>query len=158
MASVTEGLSAFRSTVVAMVVDAVGSNARELVLVDPDFKDWPLEDKLLVESLGAFARRPGRRLWILAHDFDCIRSRCPRFLAWRTRFDHAVVARQEAVEGPPLPTALLVDGLRALQVLERDFWRGRVLDDPVQVARLRDQLDARMQRAAPGFGATTLGL
>lgn len=158
MTALLDGLPAFRAAVVALVVEVVASDARELLMVDPDFADWPLEDRQMVESLAAFARRPGRRVSMLARDFECIRARCPRFLAWRTLFDHTVVARQEADEGPALPTALVVDGQRAVQVLDRESWRGRWLDDPVQVLRLRNQLDARMQRAGPGFGATTLGL
>ena len=158
MAVAVDGLESFRSAVVGLVVDAAVEGARDLLLVDPDFADWPLEDRRLLESLAAFTRRPGRRVLMLARDFERVRSRCPRFVAWRTLYDHAVVARQELEPELELPSALVVDRHRALRLLDREFWPGQVIDDPVQVARLRQEIDARMQRAAPAFGATTLGL
>jgi len=158
MTLAVDGLASFRCAVVDMVVDAVADGARDLVLVDPDFADWPLEDRRLVESLAAFARRPGRRVSMLARDFERIRTRCPRFVAWRTLHDHAFVARQELEPELQMPSELDLDSHSALLLQDRESWRGQRIDDPVQVARLRLEIDARMQRAAPGFGATTLGL
>lgn len=153
-----DDLGGFRAAVLAAVLDAAQGQARQLVMVDPDFADWPLDEPALTEALSVFARRPGRELQLLAADYERVRRSCPRFTRWRTLFGHAVDARLATDEQAELPGVVVVDGCRAVRLDDRRHGRGCTFDDPPEVHALRQSIDALLQRASPGFAATTLGL
>lgn len=146
----------------AAVVDAVGyavvQRCRRLLLVDPRFDDWPLEDARLIDALTTFVRLPERRVVLLGDRFDEVARGCPRFVAWREVWSHCVDARRPGDDAVRLPTALLADRRAAVQVLDRVHWRGRLQVDEPGVHRLGDELDAFAQRSEPTFAARTLGL
>lgn len=153
-----DGLSSFRAALVAAVVEAARGQAREIVMVDPDFEDWPLDEPALIEALSTFARRPGRRLCLVARDYERVRRTCPRFAAWRATFGHAVDARLAPDEQSDLPSLLIADRTLAVRVEDRRNWRGEVVDRAPEIHAMRQPIDALAQRAAPGFASTTLGL
>jgi hypothetical protein len=148
----------FRAAVVDAVAYALAQRCRRLLLVDPRFEDWPLEDGRLIDALTSFVRLPERRVVLLAERFDDVARNCPRFVAWREVWNHCVDARRPGDDAVRLPTALLADRRAAVQVLDRERWRGRMRVDEPGVHRLGDELDAFAQRSEVTFAVRTLGL
>lgn len=153
-----DSLASYRTAVVDAAEAAVAQRCRRLLLVDPRFDDWPLEDPRFIEALAAFVRLPERRVVLLGERFDGVARSCPRFVAWRQVWSHAVEALRPADDGVHLPTVLLADRNIAVQVFDRVHWLGRVLVDEPGVHRLGDEVDALAQRSEPTFGVRTLGL
>lgn len=122
-----DSLAGFGAAVVDAAAAAVEQRCRRLLMVDPRFDDWPLEDPRLTEALTAFVRLPERRVVLLGEHFDGVARSCPRFVAWRQVWSHAVDALRPADDGVHLPTVLLADRNIAVQVHDRVRWLGRVL-------------------------------
>ncbi len=150
---------ALRDTLIA----ACASEAREIFCVDDRFVDWPLSDRALIDALTAWARR-GRVLHLLGRALEPVRQRHPRFVQWRTTFDHCVDAREHEAEAgdPRAPhAALFAEGGThplCLRVLDRELHRGVVSADTADAMRLREWFDVLAQRSSPAFPASTLGL
>lgn len=152
------GLGPFAQALQALMVRAVDERSRRLVLSDPDFDGWRLDDAAVLDALNRFVRLPDRRLVIIGHRFDLLTLACPRFVAWRRTWDHAISAWRPVEDVPELPSVAWAERCSALQLLDRDTWRFRVDDDTATMHRIGDRLDALAQRSEPAFGASTLGL
>ena len=138
---------------------AAERGARQMVWVDPDFADWPLNEPVLHEALTAWLATPRRHLLLLAEDYDVLPRRHPRFVSWRRNWAHAIEPRIQAEDqSAGLPTLLIDDGPVLLQLLDRVRWRGRCALDKRQASHWREQIDALLQRSAPGFAVSQLGL
>lgn len=157
---VTELSSAedFRAAICAAARAAVDLRARRLVLVDRDFDEWPLDDPDLLDALTDFVRLPGRQVLLLGRSFEAVARSRPRFVRWRQIWGHAVDARRPVDDELPVPTLLLADRSLAVEVLDKEHWRGRVLQGDPRIAVLTHDIDAFAQRTEATFGATTLGL
>lgn len=141
------------------LAQAVARGARRIVCVDPDFADWPLDDPPWLEQLGPWLRLPQRELVLLAADFDGLPPRCPRFVAWRRTWAHAVSTWQVPPDlGAELPTLLLDDGPLLVRLFDRVHWRGSASLDAASARPYRDEIDAVVQRSEPAMPATQLGL
>ena len=75
-------------------------NWREIVLSDPDFDDWPLGERAVVDALQAWSAA-GRSFVLLAQRFDVFERGHARFVHWRRMWSHIVECR--ACDGPGLP-------------------------------------------------------
>ena len=141
------------------VQSAVAHGARRMLWADRDFAEWPLDDPALLERTSQWLRRPRRHLVLLAHNFDDMSRRCPRFVAWYRTWSHGVSALSPPRgDGAELPCLLLVEGTAAVHVADKERWRGRISLDLTEVKQWWDRTDALMQRSDPAFPATTLGL
>jgi hypothetical protein len=148
----------FQAAVHAAVREALLQRARRLVLLDEDYEPWALDDPALLDDLTAFARLPGRTILIIGRRFEGLARRCPRFVAWRRTWGHAVEVRRPVDDEARCPTLLLVDRAWAVELLDRVRWRGRVSQNDPRTVILADEVDAFAQRTEPTFGVTTLGL
>lgn len=164
MSELVEGLLSSRANFVAALAQGLDMAAqrgcRELCWMDLDFAQWPLSDPAVVESLTRWAL-PHRRLHLLAARFDGLRSRHPRFVQWRQRFDHVVSARQYDLDDLPAgsPCAvLLAPGLFCLKLLDQRAWRAVCSFQTAELIGAREWFDAVEQRAVESFAASTLGL
>jgi len=132
--------------------------AREIVLVDPDFADWPLNERTVIDSLSRWIDS-SRRLVVVAHSFDEIARRQLRFVEWRRQWAHVVQCRNDPdLEAEQIPTLLLVPGEVCVRVLDRIRYRGTVSNRPVDLTESREAVDALLQRSVEAFPVTTLGL
>ena len=101
----------FAQALIYVLERAIEDGTKELWLVDPDFEIWPLDDAAFLDALTTWARLPKRRAHMLAHDFDGVPRRQPRFPARRPRAPVTRPAAQAAAAPPPrersqrLPTA-----------------------------------------------------
>ncbi|MEO8310031.1 MAG: hypothetical protein ABI520_02570 [Caldimonas sp.] len=134
------------------------AGAREILLVDPDFADWPLNERTVIDTLSRWVDS-SRALIVLAHSFDELARRQLRFVEWRRQWTHVVQCRNDPeLEAAQIPTLLVVPGHTCLRILDRIRWRGTVSDRPVDLTECRDNVDALLQRSVEAFPATTLGL
>jgi aspartate kinase len=92
------------------VLAALSASRRELLLLDHDFSDWPLDTPLGVGLLSTFLADPVARLRVLVADPDWLERRAARFMATRRRHAAAIECRQ-------VPAALAKDLLRPEQGL-----------------------------------------
>lgn len=156
-----EGRLQGRQVFTALVRQALDCAARErwghLVLCDPDFADWPLGERSVIDSLDAWAGR-GRRIQFLARDFSRLRELHPRLVQWRTTWSHIVEAHAcRSVSGGELPSAIWSPGwvMERIDVERCVLVAGRT---PERRTELQERLQACWQQGSPSFPATTLGL
>lgn len=137
---------------------AAEHGAREIVCVDADFADWPLDGRAVLESLSAWIDSR-KSLLLFGHSFDEIARRQPRFVEWRRQWAHAVHCRHDPeLEAAQLPTILLAHGTTCVRLVDRVHHRGAASNRPVDMAECREAIDALLQRSVEAFPVTTLGL
>lgn len=130
----------------------------DLLLIDRDFAVWPLDEPALLQALVAWLRLPGRRLRIVALDFDALARSHPRFARWRRDWGHRIEALCPVDGALPPGMRLLAAGPVVLQWLDAPDWRLRQITDVVHVQSLREQCADFLQRCEPAWPLTTLGL
>ena len=148
----------FVDAVRASFAFAAHEGAREILLVDADFADWPLNDRAVIESLAGWVDSR-RSLLLFGHSFDELARRHPRFVEWRRQWAHAVRCRNDPeLEAAQLPTLLLVPGVTCVRLVDRVHHRGTASNRPVDMAECQEAVDALLQRSVEAFPVTTLGL
>ncbi|MET0382274.1 MAG: hypothetical protein ABW032_02525 [Burkholderiaceae bacterium] len=154
-----EGAVEFAQALHRVMGTAADESARRLCWCDADFEAWPLGEVGWLSMLTRWARVGGRELVMVANDYEAVARRHPRFAAWRRDWAHMVGCWvPDETCASALPTLWIDSGGQALRVFDRDRWRGRAGFDRVDRQRGREDFDAVLQRAAPGFPAVTLGL
>jgi hypothetical protein len=154
IASRAEFLDAIRSSFVLAAHDG----AREILIVDPSFADWPLNEGAVVESLTGWVDSR-RSLTVFAHSFDGFARRHPRFVEWRRQWAHVVHCRSDPeLEAEQVPTVLLAPGITCVRLLDRARHRGTASNRAIDLTDCREAVDALLQRSVEAFPATTLGL
>ena len=107
----------FHDAVRSALAQAADDGAREILLCDPDFADWPLSERLVIEDLTRWAHAH-RRLVLVASTFDEVARRHGRWSEWRRTWSHVVECRANAeIEAARIPTICLVPGLIAVFLL-----------------------------------------
>jgi hypothetical protein len=150
----TEFIEAVRQAFVA----AEQGGAREILLADPDFADWPLNERGVIETLSRWVDSR-RSLVLFASRFDELARRQLRFVEWRRQWAHVVQCRSDPeVEAEQIATLLLVPGQSCVRLLDRVRCRGTVSRRPVDLTEARQAFDALLQRSVDAFPVTTLGL
>jgi hypothetical protein len=142
------------------VLTALASTRRELVLVDHDFSDWPLDTVAGAQALADFlgADREAR-LRLMVVEPDWLERRAPRFMQLRRRFAGAVDCRQVPPSLRGIEGLAVGDRRHAMRRAHRDFFRGRLsLSDPATVEPLAARCDALWEESTPCLPAQTLGL
>lgn len=153
-----EGRNAFAQLVRDALAHAGQAGWREIILSDASFFDWPLGERAVIASLDAWARS-GRKLTLLAKNYDEVVRRHARFVRWRATWDHIIECRvspnADALDLPSMvwsPAWVMhrLDPVRCVGVAGTEPGR-RVAAREV----LREWLQAK---STPGFSASTLGL
>jgi hypothetical protein len=136
---------------------AVEQGWREIIICDPSFEDWPLGERRVAQALQDWAAS-GRKLTMLAQNYDEVMRRHARFVSWRRAWSHIVECRGIAsVSASDLPSAFW----SPVWVFERlDLFRCTGMAGPEAARRLalRECLAEKLQRSSPAFAATTLGI
>ena len=136
---------------------AAARSWRELVISDANFQDWPLRERVVVESLQAWAGQ-GRKLTLIAHRFDAMPRLHPRFVTWRNQWDHIIECRVcSQVDESEFPSAMWSPAW-AMRRLDVAHSTGMAGPEPQRRQRLKEALDECRRNSAPGFPATVLGL
>jgi hypothetical protein len=151
------GRVAFQQLVRDGLARAAQEGWRELILSDPDFGDWPLGERVVAESLGAWSAS-GRRCTLLACRYDELAVRHARFVSWRRAWSHIIEARACASADPlEFPSAIWSPGW-VMQRLDSERCNGYSGAEPERRLLLRENLNEWLAKSGPAFAATTLGL
>lgn len=155
-----EGRPAFQQTVRDGLAALARGEHRDVWLSDQDFAHWPLGERAVVDSFNQWAlgSHHGRCVLLAAH-FEAFARVHPRWVEWRQLWSHRVLCLQAPDEfAADIPCALLVPGLVAVELFDRDHYRGLVSRDAMRWSELKERIDAISQRSAETFPPTTLGL
>lgn len=154
----TEGSFAGREDFLARVrvslVQAAEQQWSELVLCDPDFEDWPLGERGVVDALNAWAVH-GQRLRVLATGFQLLQRRHDRFMNFRRQWSHKIECRTVGRDDPP---SLLLGPRWLLQRLDRERCTGLGSFDAGRVLRARERFEERWGTGRAGLHGSVLGL
>ncbi|HEY4067146.1 MAG TPA: hypothetical protein VGM74_09645, partial [Burkholderiaceae bacterium] len=106
--------------------EAAAAGSRELWLADPDFADWPLGERDVIEHLSQWVSS-SRRLTLLANGFDEVARRHPRWVAWRRTWSHVVSCRiNTELEADAMPTLLIAAGTITVRLIDIEHHRGHI--------------------------------
>ena len=151
------GPTEFAQIVRAALARAASEGWPTMVWSDPTFEDWPLGERVVTESLQAWARS-GRHLVLLAHRYDALIRYKPRFVSWRKTWDHIIECRLcKNLDASEVPSALWSPhwAMRRLDLVRST---GVADLEPARRVLLKEELDECRRQSSPGFSATTLGL
>ena len=160
-AALPEGRFSGRSEFGALVRQALATAAAqgwpEIIWCDPDFTDWPLGERVVAQALNDWSSS-GRRLTLLATNYDIMFGRHARFATWRRTWSHLVECRKSgAASMGNLPSALW----SPVWMFERlDIGRstGVASSDAARRIALKERLSERLLNSSAGFGVSVLGL
>ncbi|WP_298924951.1 hypothetical protein [uncultured Ramlibacter sp.] len=160
-AALPQGRFTGRADFQQLVRDALACAAREgwseIIVSDASFEDWPLGERAVTESLLAWSAG-GRRCTLLACSYEAVLRRHARFATWRRTWSHIIEARACSFADPlELPSAIWSPGW-VLQRLDPERSNGYSGSEPQRRVLLRESLQEWLQKSAPSFPATTLGL
>jgi hypothetical protein len=152
-----DGRNAFDLHLRSAIAAAAQQNWRELVWADPDFGDWPLGERAIVDALQAWAAA-GRSLVLLARRFDTFERQHARFVQWRRMWGHIIDCR--VCDGPGLPQvpSAIWTPSWFLHRIDVEHVKGVCGRSPEGRRALRERVDECLRHAKPGFPASTLGL
>ena len=151
------GRVAFQQLVRDALARAAQEGWRELILSDPNFADWPLGERAVAESLGAWSAS-GRRCTLLACRYDELAVRHARFVSWRRAWSHIIEARACGSADPlEFPSAIWSPGW-VMQRLDPERCNGYSGAEPERRLSLRENLNEWQAKSSVAFSATTLGL
>lgn len=151
------GPTEFADVVRAALARAAREGWQTMVWSDPTFEDWPLGERVVTESLQAWAHS-GRHLVMLAHRYDALIRYKPRFVSWRKTWDHLIECRLcKNLDASEVPSALWSPhwAMRRLDLVRST---GVADLEPARRVLLKEELDECRRQSSPGFSATTLGL
>ncbi|HYW55661.1 MAG TPA: hypothetical protein VE934_01760 [Polaromonas sp.] len=149
-----EGRAEFGALIRQAFATAASQGWREIIMCDNNFEDWPLGERVVMQTLNDWSKT-GRKLTVLAQNYDEITRRHARFVTWRRTWTHIVDCRRCAAGD--LPSALWSAGW----VFERlDIVRstGVACAGSARRVALKERLEEKLLRSTPSFAATTLGL
>ena len=156
-----EGRFSGRADFTEMIRQAFSAAAqqgwREIIVCDPDFEDWPLGERAVVQALNDWSKT-GRTFTMLARNYDEVLRRHARFVTWRRTWAHIIECRANAsAPADDLPSALLGPGW-VFERLDLQRCTGMAGSEPARRVALRERIRERLLNSSPAFPATTLGL
>ena len=150
--------SQFRDAVRLLFERVAQLGCKEVVLCDPDFDDWPLDEPVVLDALSRWALAH-RKLTLLSGHFDHFDRAHPRWVVWRRTWGHVVDCRAaDEQDAADLPSLMVADPLGAIRRADPRHWRGWAYGQRNDMRRCTEMVDAALQRSAPAFPVTNLGL
>ena len=151
------GCTEFADLVRHALAAAAAQGWREIFWCDPDFLDWPLGERLVAQALNDWARG-GRKLTMLAGNYDAVPRHHARFVTWRRTWSQVVECRRSAAaSADSMPSALWSPGWM-FERLDMKHSTGVASADPARRIALKERLNERFLNSSPAFPATVLGL
>lgn len=151
------GATEFAGLVRLALATAAAQGWREIILSDGGFEDWPLGERAVAQSLHDWSSS-GRKLTMLARNYDEVIRRHARFVTWRRTWSHIVECRGNvSVSADDFPSALWSPGW-VFQRLDLERCTGIAGPEAARRVALKERLDECLRRSSPAFAATTLGI
>jgi hypothetical protein len=130
---------------------------REIILSDAGFEDWPLGERAVSESLNAWSKT-GRKMTILARNYDELLRRHARFVTWRRTWAHIIECRANpSISADSFPSALWSPAW-VFQRLDLAHCTGVAGPEVARRVHLGEQLHECLLKSSAAFPATTLGI
>ena len=130
---------------------------REIIISDRNFEDWPLGERAVAQSLQDWSKS-GRKLTMLAKNYNEVMRRHARFVTWRRTWAHIVECRANlAMSDDDMPCAMW-SPVWVFRKTDVDRSIGMAGSEPARRVALREKLSECMRLSSPAFAATTLGL
>lgn len=152
-----EGPSEFSDLIRLAFATAAAQGWREIIICDNTFEDWPLGERVVTQSLNDWSKS-GRRLTMLAKNYNEVMRRHARFVTWRRTWSHIIECRANSAVSPDdMPSALWSPDW----VFHRlDLARSTGVSGAEAARRvaLKERLNECLKLSSPAFAATTLGL
>lgn len=152
-----EGHAEFAGLIRQAFAVAAAQGWREIILCDANFEDWPLGERIVAQALNDWSKS-GRKLTMLAQNYEEVTRRHARFVTWRRTWSHIVDCRGCAsVAAGDLPSAFWSPAW----VFERlDLVRctGIAGSEAARRVALKERLAEKLLKSSPAFAATTLGI
>jgi hypothetical protein len=152
-----EGRMAFEEVVRLSIEQAAVQNWNHLCWMDSDFSDWPLGERRVYDALQAWSRK-GRRMVIMAKNYDRVIANHHRFVNWRRQWAHIIECWQcpQATE-TEFPSAILTPAW-SMQRSDPERYISHATLDGAQLLGLDELRQYWIERSSRGFPAHVLGL
>ena len=155
------GQFAGRDAFARLVRDAFAGAARdgwpEIILSDATFEDWPLRERVVVESLQAWGKS-GRRLVMLATSYTEVVRLHPRFVAWRKTWGHIVESRLCRGASPADFPSVIWSPSWYMRRLDLQRSTGVCGSDRDYSRQIKELLDENLRNSSAGLNVSVLGL
>lgn len=159
-----DGPGEFADRLRHVLAGAASQGWTEVVLSDPDFADWPLGERAVVQCFQDWAAR-GRSLCLIAGHFGVFDRHHARFVQWRRMWDHIIQCRactpgrggSLGAGAHDVPSAVWTPH-GYLHRIDSERSRGVSDVDAAGRVALRHALDDCFQKGRPAFAASVLGL
>jgi hypothetical protein len=151
------GHTEFAELVRVALAAAAAQGWREIILCDRNFEDWPLGERAVAQSLQDWSKS-GRKLTLLAKNYNEVMRRHARFVTWRRTWAHIIDCRANAaISDDDMPSALWSPGW-VFQKLDIARCTGMSGSEAARRVALKERLDECLKLSSPAFAASTLGL
>ena len=152
-----EGPTEFAEVIRQAFAAAAAHGWRDIIISDATFEDWPLGERAVAQSLNDWSSA-GRKLTMLAKNYNEVMRRHARFVTWRRTWAHLVECRANAsIPSADMPSALWSSAW-VFQRLDLTRSTGVSGAEAARKVALRERLDECLRFSSPSFAATTLGL
>lgn len=136
---------------------AAAQGWRDIIICDSTFEDWPLGERAVAQSLQDWSTS-GRKLTMLARNYNEVMRRHARFVTWRRTWSHIVDCRSNAtISADDMPSALF-SSTWVFQRLDLTRCTGVSGHEAARRVSLKERLDECLRLSSPAFPATTLGI
>ena len=151
------GPGEFSELIRSAFVAAAAQGWREIIISDRNFEDWPLGERAVAQSLNDWSKS-GRKLTMLAKNYNEVMRRHARFVTWRRTWAHIIDCRANAaISDDDMPSALWSPAW-VFQKMDIARSSGVAGSEPARRLALRERLDETLRLSSPSFAANTLGL
>jgi len=152
-----EGPTEFAELIRLAFAAAAAQGWRNIIICDSTFEDWPLGERAVAQSLNDWSSS-GRKLTMLAKNYNQVMRRHARFVTWRRKWAHIIECRANAAISPDDMPSALWSPAWVFQRLDLTRSTGVSGTEAARRVALRERLDECLKFSSPAFAATTLGL
>ena len=152
-----EGPLQFAALIRMAFATAAAQGWREMIICDNTFEDWPLGERTVAQSLNDWAK-PGRKITMLAKNYNEVMRRHSRFVTFRRTWSHIIECRAKtAMSSDDMPSALWSPAW-VFQRVDQARSTGFSGTETNRRVALKERLDECLKVSAPAFPVNTLGL
>jgi hypothetical protein len=151
------GPSEFAELIRQSFTAAAAQGWRDIIICDSTFEDWPLGERMVAQSLNDWSKS-GRKLTMLARNYNEVLRKHARFVTWRRTWAHIVDCRANtSISVDDMPSALW-SPVWVFQRLDVVCSTGVAGFEPARRVVLKERLNECLKLSSPAFAASTLGL
>lgn len=152
-----EGPLQFAAMIRLAFATAAAQGWRDMIICDNTFEDWPLGERTVAQSLNDWAKS-GRKLTMLAKNYNEVMGRHARFVSWRRTWSHIIECRANTAMSPDDMPSALWSPLWVFQRIDQARSIGFSGEEANRRVALKERLDECLKLSSLAFPATTLGL